>query len=121
MREEWICPKCGRSITDYPAISRRDNATEICSDCGTAEALEDFYGRNDRIRETPLPTKIWFCPKCRIFPDVVYRRYVNPIVSKYMWKDGEYVPFEEEDLPLDQEDEMVCPHCGTVLVNNEDQ
>lgn len=35
------CPRCGKEI-DYPALSRRDNKTEICSDCGTQEALEDF-------------------------------------------------------------------------------
>jgi predicted RNA-binding Zn-ribbon protein involved in translation (DUF1610 family) len=38
----WICPKCGRETTDYPALSRRDNKTEICSACGTFEALEDW-------------------------------------------------------------------------------
>ena len=37
-----ICPKCGKEYTNYPAISRRDNKTEICSDCGLAEALEDM-------------------------------------------------------------------------------
>lgn len=37
-----ICPKCGKEYTDYPAISRRDNKTEICSECGLAEALEDM-------------------------------------------------------------------------------
>lgn len=39
-----ICPICGREYTDYPALSRRDNATEICPDCGVTEALEDFFG-----------------------------------------------------------------------------
>ena len=37
-----ICPKCGKEYTDYPAISRRDNKTEICSDCSLEEALEDM-------------------------------------------------------------------------------
>lgn len=37
-----LCPKCGGPMPDYPgAISRRDNATEICSDCGAREAMED--------------------------------------------------------------------------------
>lgn len=36
----WVCPKCGREYTDHPAISRVDNATEICPDCGVVEALE---------------------------------------------------------------------------------
>ena len=38
----WICPKCGKETTDYPALSRKDNKTEICSDCGVAEAFEDW-------------------------------------------------------------------------------
>ena len=46
MNKENKCPKCdnvfkGIDIT-CPAISRRDNKTEICSNCGTAEALSDF-------------------------------------------------------------------------------
>ncbi len=36
-----MCPKCGRHYNDYPAISRVDNVTEICPDCGVREALED--------------------------------------------------------------------------------
>lgn len=39
------CPRCGKVFNDYPALSRRDNKTEICPDCGTAEAFEDFLGR----------------------------------------------------------------------------
>lgn len=33
------CPKCGRAYHGYPALSRQDNRTEICSDCGIREAL----------------------------------------------------------------------------------
>ena len=36
------CPKCGKPYTGHPALSRRDNTTLICSDCGTREALEDI-------------------------------------------------------------------------------
>ncbi len=36
-----ICPKCGRAYQGYPALSRVDNRTEICPDCGIIEALED--------------------------------------------------------------------------------
>lgn len=36
------CPRCGKR---YPkgkgALSRRDNKTEICSQCGFNEAMED--------------------------------------------------------------------------------
>lgn len=38
-----VCPKCGTQYHNPPAISRRDNKTEICSNCGTKEALEDYY------------------------------------------------------------------------------
>jgi len=34
-----ICPKCGQGYTGYPALSRVDNETLICPDCGTREAL----------------------------------------------------------------------------------
>lgn len=37
-----ICPRCGNYIAGYPALSRKDNRTEICSNCGTLEALELF-------------------------------------------------------------------------------
>ncbi len=35
------CPRCKKDYTGYPALSRRDNKTDICSDCGTEEALID--------------------------------------------------------------------------------
>ena len=37
-----ICPKCGQSYTGHPALSRRDNVTPICPDCGIREALESI-------------------------------------------------------------------------------
>lgn len=44
-----ICPRCDGYIPNsespgaYPgAVSRVDNKTEICSQCGTDEALEQF-------------------------------------------------------------------------------
>ena len=36
------CPKCGQEYTDRPAISRLDNVTPICPDCGTREALDSL-------------------------------------------------------------------------------
>ncbi len=49
-----ICPRCNsnqipnnQTPGDYPgALSRVDNRTEICSDCGLHEALEDFFDNN---------------------------------------------------------------------------
>lgn len=37
-----ICPRCGRTYNGVPAMSRRDNETPICPDCGTREALESI-------------------------------------------------------------------------------
>lgn len=35
-----ICPKCSRAYTGHPALSRSDNQSLICPDCGTREALD---------------------------------------------------------------------------------
>lgn len=34
-----ICPKCGQVYSKPPSLSRMDNKTLICPDCGTREAL----------------------------------------------------------------------------------
>ena len=36
---EMTCPKCGQIFIERPAVSRTDNVTLICPDCGTREAL----------------------------------------------------------------------------------
>ena len=46
-----VCPLCGKAYYDAPALSRRDNKTLICPDCGTMEALEEFEA-NNRKHET---------------------------------------------------------------------
>jgi len=42
-----ICPRCNKRplIEVYTALSRRDNKTAICSECGQDEALFDFVNR----------------------------------------------------------------------------
>ena len=42
IRQETICPRCGRLYHSHPAISRADNRTLICPDCGTREALQSI-------------------------------------------------------------------------------
>lgn len=37
-----VCPKCGCTYSEPPAMSRVDNKTEICPDCGMREAIEDY-------------------------------------------------------------------------------
>ncbi len=39
---EWKCPKCKKTVTCHPGTSRRDNKTEICSECCTDEAIFDW-------------------------------------------------------------------------------
>jgi len=36
------CPRCGSDFDSFPALSRADNKTYICSKCGTGEALYDW-------------------------------------------------------------------------------
>lgn len=65
MSTSVLCPRCrAEEFTPYdapwtdgaparPALSRLDNATYICSSCGTAEAMRDFTGRG------PIPPAEW--------------------------------------------------------------
>lgn len=40
--QKRICSKCGETYRERPAVSRADNRTLICPDCGTREALESM-------------------------------------------------------------------------------
>ena len=42
IRRMRLCPLCGKPYSGYPALSRKDNETLICPDCGTREALEEL-------------------------------------------------------------------------------
>ncbi len=37
-----ICPLCGQVYNRHPALSRTDNKTMICPDCGTLQALKSI-------------------------------------------------------------------------------
>lgn len=41
-----VCPRCGKKYRGKASLSRTDNVTLICPDCGTREALESIgvYG-----------------------------------------------------------------------------
>ena len=50
-----VCPLCGRLYHGYPALSRTDNETLICPDCGTREAFQSIgveADEQERILET---------------------------------------------------------------------
>ena len=40
--ERGVCPRCKNIISVHTALSRRDNKTRICSNCGTEEAMFDL-------------------------------------------------------------------------------
>lgn len=50
-----ICPRCGSSFSGFPAVSRYSDA-EICTDCGTDEAMRGLLGA------PPMPPEDWFDP-----------------------------------------------------------
>ena len=57
--ENWVCaihracPRCGSAIMDFPALSRTDNKTKVCSPCGRLEGIEALaLGK-------PLPQWLW--------------------------------------------------------------
>ena len=49
------CPKCGKLFSERGAVSRVDNVTIICPDCGTREALESI-GVDEKEQEKILDT-----------------------------------------------------------------
>ena len=48
------CPRCEKEMTTFPALSRRDNKTDICSNCGQTEAMEDYYKEKWTEQKTRL-------------------------------------------------------------------
>ena len=49
------CPRCGTDFTGFPALSRWDNLTEICSSCGTDEAMLQFTAAPGKHQEVLDP------------------------------------------------------------------
>lgn len=49
------CPRCGGVYSGHGAVSRLDNVTIVCSDCGTREALESI-GVDETEQEKILDT-----------------------------------------------------------------
>lgn len=37
-----VCPICGQTYTRPPALSRTDNATPICPECGCRQAMSSI-------------------------------------------------------------------------------
>ncbi len=47
------CPMCGVGYDTEPALSRKDNQTEICPNCGMREAISAFtdFQRRRSVRD----------------------------------------------------------------------
>lgn len=50
------CPMCGGLLGAHPALSRRDNSTEVCSACGTREAMDDYFRTHKRYKADKMVT-----------------------------------------------------------------
>lgn len=37
------CPRCEGEMSRYGALSRADNETQVCDDCGLEEAIEALH------------------------------------------------------------------------------
>ena len=55
------CPECGSSYKGVGTLSRRNTETEICSECGIFEALED--AGYTTIKDMNLSLKTFTCLK----------------------------------------------------------
>ena len=55
VRDIRVCPLCGQTYGEAPALSRTDNETLICPDCGTRQAL-DSIGVSTEEQEIILRT-----------------------------------------------------------------
>ena len=63
IRQIRVCPLCGKAYAEPPALSRIDNETPICPDCGTRQAL-DSIGVSEEEQEKIL--------------EVIHRSMSNP-------------------------------------------
>ncbi|MBR0456176.1 MAG: hypothetical protein IJJ01_05850 [Firmicutes bacterium] len=50
-----VCPLCGKHYIGRPALSRIDNKTYICPECGTRQALASI-GVDEREQEEIIAT-----------------------------------------------------------------
>ena len=51
-RSPKVCPRCGRTYAEYPALSRYVEAY-ICPDCGQDEGIRPWLGMS------PIPPEDW--------------------------------------------------------------
>ncbi len=58
-----VCPLCGQIYYGFPALSRSDDVTEICPECGIREALTAFgMPREQQDEIIEVTTHTWTHP-----------------------------------------------------------
>lgn len=57
LKEMKICPICKKHYSGVGAISRKDNKTKICSNCGTMEAVNEFL-QHGVVTDYKLPDEV---------------------------------------------------------------
>jgi DNA-directed RNA polymerase subunit RPC12/RpoP len=55
---KFKCARCGKTINKYPALSRVDNKTLLCPDCGTAEALDCWFWYQQGFSKEEIVSKL---------------------------------------------------------------
>ena len=50
-KENIKCPRCLGEIEGFPALSRTDNKTYICSPCGQTEGMEAFIYKTIKTQD----------------------------------------------------------------------
>jgi len=71
-----ICPICKKKFYDHPAISRKDNKTKICSDCGIREAIQAFT--KDKVKQKELLDAIFTYQKRARELSIEIDVYIDP-------------------------------------------
>lgn len=76
-----LCPQCGEPF-EHGAISRVDNMTEICSDCGMFEAVSDF--KQHMLQKEPTLRE---CIESKIGKATVDEilNAIHPAMEKLVW------------------------------------
>lgn len=98
------CPKCGNWFLNYPALSRRDNSTYICPDCGVKEAMEDYMSsmKKEGLEEVTAkalledPENKSLTKSLTESVDWSYYDKFEDLINKYMPDEGEGETFASQ-------------------------
>ena len=85
-----ICPVCKFAIIGHSAISRKDNTTQICSNCATIEALQAF--QDYKNKQDTRPTKMKKITKDNLLKLVELKiKYIQTKDEKILEVINEYI------------------------------